>query len=499
MDGKLVFVNDTFEIVTGYTKEQLFRDNFIPFVHPDDQERTSQLWQDLFEGKPFENVEYKIINKKGETRWSLSSWKIIKDNNDESIGIFGKQQDITARVLNERELKQQREAANTKNQSKSNFLCNMSHEIRTPLTAIMGFTELLIYFPDLNSNKIKQYLENIHSSSRHLLDLIEEILDFSKIEANAITFEEISVNIKELLAQIFSGISSKAIEKNLDFTLIYLTEIPKVIKIDPTRLRQVLFNLIGNAIKFTEKGFVKIEVSYDNEQENIIIDIIDSGIGIKKSEIKSLFTLYDQLNINISKKYGGTGLGLYLSKKIAERLQGSIELTSTKLNKGSVFRLTFKVKSKIKLEFIKPVNKLMHSIAIKRGSTDLSKLNVLIVEDCEDIVIILKHILDSHNIKNEVASNGLLAIDMARGNKFNLIIMDLQLPSVGGKEAASCIRKNGYNGNIIAMSAFTSDDIVNECISGDFDGFMPKPLDMDCFLDNLVLIIGKLNDKSHLI
>jgi PAS domain S-box-containing protein len=489
MEGRIIFVNDTFESITGYMKEEIYRENFIPFVHPDDRERASELWQGLLRGELYENVEYKIITKSGEVKWILSSWKIVEDGEGKAFGILGRQEDITDRVISERELKQLSHLADIKNKSKSNFLCNMSHEIRTPLTAIMGFTDLLISDENISPDKRRHYLNYIQSNSSHLLGLIKEILDLSQIEANAMVIDDISISVRNFFSQFYYSISSKAIEKDLDFSLVYKTDVPEMITIDPTRLRQVLFNLVGNAIKFTEKGFVRVEVSYDESEEKFIVDVHDSGIGIRESEVKSLFALYDQLNINITKKYGGTGLGLYLSSKIAEKLNGSIELVSTKLKNGSVFRLVFKGQTKNLNELVEIGGSSRFPNLDQVTLARLAKLKVLVVEDCEEIVVMLKYILDSHNIRYEIAENGSNAIEMVRDQNFNVVLMDLQLPLISGIEAASRIRKNGYKYTIIAISAFTSDKVHEECLGGDFDDFINKPIDINLLMNNLISIV----------
>lgn len=481
IDGKLFFVNDTFEVITGYTTEELYSKNFIDFVHPEDVVRTTKYWNGIFEGKLFEDVEYRIIKKNGDVRWSSSSWRVVLDKEGNQIGILGKQQDITERVERENDFTKERIKAANQVNAKTNFLANMSHEIRTPISAIIGFTDLLKMYPDLKPEKRIRYIENIHSSSNHLLKLLEDILDFSKLDLDAMTFEEVYVNSNEFFSNAYNALGSQANKKELDYTLYLEPEIPEYIKIDPTRLRQVLFNLISNAIKFTKKGYVQINIGYSKTTNQLVIEVRDSGIGISESQKIALFNPYDQLNVDIPKEFGGTGLGLCLSQKIIEKLGGKLKLKSSKINKGSVFTCSMKVEGCGIVKGIDMGHRMKTEISKKSFSLKniLNGVSTLIFERNKQNALILDHLFWVSGAKYKIVTNAFDTVVEAKLNDYDIVLMDLRFPLIENRELACVLREEGFSGRIIAFNSFHVDDSASSLNMEVFDDFICKPFDIE--------------------
>ncbi|NTS76083.1 response regulator [Catenovulum sp. SM1970] len=363
------------------------------------------------------------------------------------------------------------------NKLKSRFLANMSHEIRTPLTAIIGFTEQAIKQekqPELAQSSMNRVLKN----SQHLLTLINDILDLSKIEAGKIAFENIDTSVFELLQDIENDCRSKAEVKWLDFKFEYQFPLPKLIKTDPTRLKQILFNLASNAIKFTEKGSVTICVSWLTQQSQLQIDVVDTGIGISHLEQQELFNPFTQADSSTTRNYGGTGLGLAISKHLADSLGYELTLESEKF-RGSTFTLKINhVDSSAEPIFTKPdLVQIQQSLC--QTEIDLSDKSILVAEDNPDNQALILLLLEPLNIHIDVVENGLLAVESALAEDYDLILMDMQMPQMSGIEATEMLRSTGFDQPIIALTAnFMKSDISKYQAIG-CDDSLAKPIDTE--------------------
>ena len=357
------------------------------------------------------------------------------------------------------------EIADEANKAKSEFLANMSHEIRTPMNAILGFSELLK--KEVNSDKGSRFLESILSSTDSLLRLINDILDLSKVEAGKLILEYDACSIKAMMHHIESIFREKADSKSLELEVGISPELPDYLVIDEIRIRQILMNLVSNAVKFTHKGFVKVLVEF-NETEagrgDLKFSVIDSGIGIPKDQIKNIFDVFGQVEGQSQKTYGGTGLGLAICVKIIQLMQGKIHVESDK-NIGSKFIIEF--------NDIKIGEKNIVSDSNGKVSVKFSKAKVLVVDDFENNCAVMKELLSNLGFEVLIAENGKEAIDSAEKNAPDLILMDLRMPIMNGYEACNIIKNSAKTANIpvIALSA-----TIDKAKIDKFDGSLQKPL-----------------------
>ncbi|HAI12425.1 MAG TPA: hypothetical protein DCM28_12020 [Phycisphaerales bacterium] len=372
------------------------------------------------------------------------------------------------------------------NASKSSFLANMSHEIRTPMTAILGYVEIL-NTEDASPEERHQHLQVVKRNGEHLLTIINDILDFSKIEAQKIDIEKVPTNIKVETHQCIKTLEHKAAEKNIELIEDIASNIPTLALTDSTRFRQILMNLTGNAIKFTETGHVKVQVRAQTKHPDVAITIAisDTGIGMNQTQVKKLFKPFTQADSSTTRRFGGTGLGLAISKKLAQYLGGDITVTST-AGKGSCFTWTLNTQS---CE-TKPVTSTATPTRPKSSfqTRDSIKGRILLVEDGLDNQRLIQHMLGKFDIQLDLAVDGQEGIDMAtasigKENYYDLILMDMHLPKVNGLDASRQIRKAGFDRPIISLTASVMEDDRRKCKEAGCDDFCAKPINREVFLN----------------
>lgn len=352
------------------------------------------------------------------------------------------------------------------------FLANMSHEIRTPMNAVMGMTSLVMNSP-LNSRQ-KFYLEGIKKSSDTLLHIINDILDFSKIEAGKMELEKIDFSLKEVIDQVKRTLEHKAEEKGLELTTAIDSEVPDVIVGDPVRINQVLMNLAGNAIKFTERGSVMMGLSKGDDGSSIRFSITDTGIGIPKDKIASVFESFSQANASDTRKYGGTGLGLTISRQLVELMGGTISIESRE-GYGTTFSFS--------LDFEQgSAERLQQRLSAEEqvDGSILNDLSILVVDDNEFNRIVAKDSLERYSTANVVsANNAEEALQLLKENHFDVVLMDVQMPVMNGYEATRQIRDHFQaplsNIPIIALSASALRTDIDKCKEAGMNFFISKP------------------------
>ena len=388
---------------------------------------------------------------------------------------------VSRRIIEKnQELAEAKTRADKASMAKSTFLANMSHEIRTPLTAIIGYSRVIKDNPN-DVNTSTEAIESINRNGVHLLNVINDILDISKIESGKLDVEIQAISTGEIIGDISSLIGRMAREKGLDFYLENSYPLPATIYSDGIRLKQCLINLCTNAVKFTSTGSIIIETSCDWATQEIHFCVRDTGIGLTDEQQSKVFEEFIQADLSTTRKYGGTGLGLPITKKLVSLLGGNLQLYSQS-GQGSRFTLSVATGDISSVDRIKSDEELLNAKPHGHGSA-VSRLtgHVLLVEDNPDNQNLIGRLIQSVGATVEVAGNGLQAIDMAMAHVFDLILMDVQMPEMGGLEATRVIRQSGFTGPIIALTAGTLKEDVQKCLDAGCDQFLSKPIDIDAF------------------
>lgn len=376
---------------------------------------------------------------------------------------------------------------------KSEYLATMSHEIRTPLTAIIGFAETSL-FEDQTIEQRQSATQKIIRSGQHLLHIINDILDLSKIEANKLEIEHVELSLFELLSDIEHLVKPAAEEKGLGFSINYIFPLPGKIISDPLRIKQILINLCNNAIKFTEKGYVLINVSSDDARamSTLKFEVADSGIGIAKDKQQAIFKAYQQADRSTTRKFGGTGLGLSLSNKLAGFLGGELTVTSEE-HKGSkfAFSLSYEYVLGEELVFDKEQMPNAYEMSERVKSSGYLSGKVLLAEDNKDNQELILLYLNRMGVDLTVVDNGQLAVDAVRENNFDVVLMDMQMPVMGGLEAAKILRKEGFNKPIIALTANAMKEDKKACLDVGCNDFLSKPIDANKLSETLEKYLTK--------
>jgi len=381
------------------------------------------------------------------------------------------------------ELRRAMEEAEEANQLKSDFLANMSHEIRTPMTAILGFTETLLDESTSESERT-QMADTIRRNGEHLMQLINDILDISKIESGRLELERLECSPCQIIAEVASTMRQRAKGKGIDLKVEYAGAIPVTIRTDPMRLRQALINLVGNAVKFTELGSLTIRTGLNGSQEEpqLFVEVIDTGIGIPPDRVDAVLEPFKQADTSTTRKYGGTGLGLTITKHIAELLGGSLSVTS-EVDQGSVFSFRIATGPLDGVELTEhPVEEAAsrHQVEKQRVSRALDA-RVLLVEDGPDNQRLISFLLRKAGAEVALADNGQVGMNMAleakdEGKPFDVILMDMQMPVMDGYEATRRLRTEGYAGPIIALTAHAMANDRTKCLETGCDDFATKPI-----------------------
>ena len=379
------------------------------------------------------------------------------------------------------------EAAEASNKAKSQFLANMSHEIRTPLTAIIGYAETLLD-EDLPRQQHHNAVQTIIRTGRHLSHLINEILDISKIESNRLELEIIQTSPVQLVNEVEALVRVQTTARGLSFAVHYHLPLPRRIASDPTRLKQILLNLCGNAVKFTERGGVDIDVRLDTARQLLFFAVRDTGIGIAPEEMNKLFQRFSQADASTTRRFGGTGLGLYISRELAELMGGTITVTSEP-GQGSCFVLSVATGG-LQDPLITTKEQLDEELRVEQTATrpvTITALRgrILLAEDNPDNQQLFAYLIGKTGAEIVVAENGRTAVEKALADDFDLVLMDMQMPEMDGTEATAMLRELGYSRPIVMLTANSTDEDKRRCLDAGADGFLSKPVEQAQFYDIL--------------
>ncbi|MCB1192849.1 MAG: PAS domain S-box protein [Leptospiraceae bacterium] len=485
-EDKLVSVSKHWLKVLGYEKEEVLGKHSTDFLTPESREYALKIAMPIFfRVGEIKDVPYQFVKKNGKTIDVLLSVIAQKNDDEKAIRSFAYMEDVTERNKMIRELGKAKELADSANKAKSEFLANMSHEIRTPLNAVLGFSEIL---EAEISNKIhKQYLSTISLSGKALLNLINDILDLSKIEAGKMELSFQPISISELFQDMKNIFSHKIIEKGLKFIIQIEKAIPDNLVLDEVRIRQILLNLIGNALKFTNKGFIKLAaytkaIPNKTDMVELFLVIEDTGIGIAEEQKTTIFQAFKQVSGQNHAKYGGTGLGLTICNKLVKMMKGTIILQST-IGEGSKFIV---VLSSVKID----TNQVIRNDGIE---IDLENINfqsktLLVVDDITTNRELIKtYLFEFFEIKIIEAKDGLEAVEQAKKYKPDLVLMDLIMPVMDGFEAVDMIKTDNTIANIPIL-AFTSSAMkqTKDLVDKKFDGYLTKPISRNELIRELI-------------
>jgi signal transduction histidine kinase/AmiR/NasT family two-component response regulator len=449
-------------------------------IHPDDRATfETELSRTIESGVPFATA-FRVILPGGHIHWLDTKAKASFDERGKVASVFGVDMDVTAQKQASEDLLRAKQEAEAANVLKSEFLANMSHEIRTPMTAILGFAELLLS-EKLSEQARLDFASRIRSNGDHLLHLIDDILDLSKFEAGRVPTEKIDFSLSETITDALRSVRPLAERKGLDLRFETEGLVPKVINSDPHRLRQIVLNLVGNAIKFTSTGYVRLVARH--HEGCLTIDVEDTGIGLSPEQSSQLFRAFQQADSSVTRKFGGTGLGLALSKRIAEALGGSLALSGSVPGKGSVFTLRIKAPATLSMGYIEVGETSVKSVATAHAvavpaTADkvLDGVKVLLVEDSVDNEALMKLYLENVGAVITSAHNGQEAIDAATSASFDVVLMDVQMPGMDGLEATRRLRAQGYSTPIIALTAHALPEEIEKSISAGCDQHVTKPI-----------------------
>lgn len=471
IEGVILFASPSVEVMLGYTVEEIIGDKWwdVTFENPYEAIKVKNAIKKFIlfdESNHIDISKRKIKTKAGNYKWI--EWQVSKGVNETYISVG---RDITNRILNEVELKKAKDFAEQSLKVKSEFLANMSHEIRTPLNSIIGFTDLLLETEITSEQQL--HLETMKNSGEILLSLINNVLDLSKLDSDKFVIEEVSFNLHKNLNEVVRLMKIKSDEKNISLKLIIDPNTPMQVIGDSNRLGQILLNLIGNAVKFTNEGSVTVFVKMLSQKNNISdvrIEIKDTGIGIVSNKINTVFGAFSQAKSDTSRIYGGTGLGLTIVKKLIKLLNGEIKVES-KFGEGSVFKITlpFKKSEEVTYEEEKENNSLDQPL----------ELTILLVDDNRTNQLLAKTRLERWKCKVDLAGNGIESVKMAQQKIYDIILMDIQMPIMDGYEATKII-KNDISAEvskipIIAMSAYTSASDIDRALKAGMDDYVFKP------------------------
>lgn len=451
---------------------------YLNYIHPDDKENVNGIIEEALKNKQAFKFDHKILRKDGAVRIANANGVVFLDNEGNVIKISGIVQDITERVISKVELKKAEDNLKAKQQ----FLSNMSHEIRTPLNSIIGFTKVVLK-SNLNF-KQREYLDAIKLSGQTLLVLINDILDLAKVDSGKMVFEKIPFKLSSSVSAMLHLFETKVQEKNIKLLNEYDKKIPEVLLGDPVRLHQIILNLISNAIKFTHKGKITLQTALIEDTVDSVkveFSITDTGIGIHEDKLETIFEDFQQASSSTARLYGGTGLGLAIVKQLITKQGGTIDVQST-VNTGTTFTFWLPFKKASPEQLLEEEQEINEELSLKN-------ISVLVVEDVDLNQLLIKAILDDFGCQYSIAGNGLVAIEKLEKEKYDIILMDLQMPEMNGFETTQYIRQNMVYPiceiPIIALTADVTTVDYEKCLALGINDYLSKPLDEKLLLNKM--------------
>jgi len=496
-DERIVLANHAFATIAGSSPDDLTgrRASELPWLSEDGVPAKTHPWAETLEQRtPQTGVTMRLaISPTNERVFNVNCAPVLGSGKDH-LGVLISCEDVTEFERQKVELAKSKEAAEAASNAKSEFLANVSHEIRTPMHAILGFTEALRRGYETNEGERQEYLDTIRASGSHLLELINDVLDMSKIESGRLDVERRQCSAHEVITGVVKVFQVRAREKGISLQYESLG-IPETIMTDAGRLRQILTNLIGNAVKFTETGgvLVRSRLVQKAAESRLAVDVIDTGIGVAAAELSNIFEPFAQADSSARRRHTGTGLGLAISRRFARALGGDVTARS-ELGKGSMFTATVDTGPLEGVQILKdatcglPVAK---DASREQMRLDLSGLHVLVADDGEPNRRFLGLVLRRGGAVVDCVANGRLAIERAHEQKYDAILMDMQMPVMDGFVAATRLRQDGVTTPIIALTADARKGMEKRCRDAGCSGFLIKPINIDQLLEHLANATGR--------
>jgi PAS domain S-box-containing protein len=501
--GKITDMNEALVNITGVSRDELKETDFLDyFTEP---QKAYQVYQEVFAKESVADSPLTLRHANGKLTDVLFNGSVYTDDRGNVLGAVIVARDVTEqkRVANElteaivfaelavdiaedAKVKAERATRTAENavKAKQQFLSNMSHEIRTPMNAIIGFTKVL-QKTELTA-KQKEYLAAIKLSGDALIVLINDILDLAKVDAGRMSFEQTPFKIAASISAMLHLFETKIHEKNITLVMEYDQNIPEVLVGDPVRLHQIILNLVGNAVKFTNKGKITVDVSLLSEDEKkttIQFSVTDTGIGIAEEKIEKIFENFQQATSGTSRIYGGTGLGLAIVKQLVESQGGTVTVES-RIDQGSTFSFT--------LDFLKTSEDAELDLAVIELDSELENINILVVEDIVLNQLLMRTLLEDFGFELDIAENGKIAIEKLRAKTYDLILMDLQMPEMNGFDATDYIRNTmNLQIPIIALTADVTTVDLAKCKAVGMDDYIAKPVDERLLYSKIVAFVKK--------
>jgi PAS domain S-box-containing protein len=496
-DGYCDFQSRQWVEFTGVPMVEHLGDGWNRLLHPDDRPRAYEAWRAAVEGRATYDLEYRVKRRDGEYEWFKVIGRPIRDAAGEIVKWFGVAVNIDANKKAEEDLRCAREAAEAASLAKSLFLANMSHELRTPLTGVLGMLEMAQ--SGSLDEKQREAIETAHMSGRLLLMIINDILDLTRLESGKLVFEEHPFSLHDLVTGSVDVFTPQVRHKGLDLVRRVSDDVPANVVGDRVRLQQVLTNLVGNAVKFTESGKVVLEISAGEKtaegKREITFTVTDTGIGIAHDKMEMIFDSFCQADVSHTRQYGGTGLGLAISREIVERMGGTITCEST-LGKGSSFSFTIPFLEADPDSVSKPEPLTVPYVEPGvQPVADEGRARLLVAEDDEVTRKVLGFMLQRSGFDFDFAGDGRQAVEMWEQGGYDLVVMDGQMPGMDGFAATAAIRRReqerGGHIPIVAMTAHALREDKERCLGAGMDAYLSKPIDFKKCMEVIRGLLGQ--------